>query len=76
MAHMDGFEAAKFIRSRKKTQHIPIIFLTAAYKSDEFKKRGYEVGACDYLTKPIDLEILISKIKGYLQMIQQGQMPS
>ena len=73
MAHMDGFETAKFILSRQKTQHIPIVFLTAAYKSDDFKQKGYELGACDYLTKPIDPDKLIDKVKGYLRLVQQGQ---
>jgi len=37
MPHMDGFETAKAIRARKKNQHIPIVFLTAAYGSKEFQ---------------------------------------
>ncbi|MCK5664747.1 MAG: response regulator [Thiotrichaceae bacterium] len=73
MAQMDGFETAKFIRSRKKSQNIPIIFLTAAYKSDDFKRKGYELGACDYITKPIDSDPFIKKIKDYLHRIQQGE---
>jgi response regulator RpfG family c-di-GMP phosphodiesterase len=47
------------------------VFLTAAFKSEEFKRKGYEVGAVDYLTKPIDTEKLISKIKGYLHLIDK-----
>ncbi len=76
MPDMDGFETAEIIRSRKKTQRIPIVFLTAAYKSDEFKKRGYAIGAADYLTKPIDTPQLISKINTYLRFIQQEQQHS
>jgi len=71
MPEMDGFETAKIIQSRKKTRHIPIVFLTAAYKSEEFKKKGYGIGAADYLTKPIDTPQLISKIQTYLRFIQQ-----
>lgn len=71
MPEMDGFETARLIRSRKKTQHIPIIFLTAAYKSDEFKQKGFDVGGADYLTKPIDAPQLISRIRSYLRFIQQ-----
>ncbi|MEZ5672036.1 MAG: response regulator [Thiotrichaceae bacterium] len=71
MPEMDGFETARLIRSRKKTQHIPIIFLTAAYKSEEFKQKGFEVGGADYLTKPIDAPQLISRIRSYLRFIQQ-----
>ncbi len=71
MPVMDGFETAQLLRSWKKTQHIPIVFLTAAYKSEEFKQKGFEAGAADYLTKPIDTPQLISRIKIYLRFIQQ-----
>jgi PAS domain S-box-containing protein len=71
MPEMDGFETAQLIRSRKKTQHIPIVFLTAAYKSEEFKQKGFAIGAADYLTKPIDANQLINRIKSYLRFIEQ-----
>lgn len=71
MPEMDGFETAEKIRSWKKMQNVPIVFLTAAYKSEKFKERGYEIGAADYLTKPIDKHELISKIKIYLRFIRQ-----
>ena len=76
MPHMDGFETAKIVQSRVKTQHIPIIFLTAAYKSDEFMKKGYELGATDYLTKPIDPEKLTNKIRLYLRFVQKQHDPA
>jgi signal transduction histidine kinase len=71
MPEMDGFETAQLIRSRKKTCHIPIVFLTAAYKSEQFKQKGFEVGGADYLTKPIDTHQLINRIKSYLRFIEQ-----
>ncbi|OUD12114.1 response regulator [Thioflexithrix psekupsensis] len=71
MPDMDGFETAEMIRARKKSRHIPIVFLTAAYKSEEFQKKGFSLGAADYLTKPIDAPQLISRIKVYLRFIQQ-----
>jgi signal transduction histidine kinase len=71
MPELDGFETAALIRQRKKMQHIPIVFLTAAYKTEEFRQRGFEVGAADYLTKPIDDFQLISRIKSYLRFIIQ-----
>ncbi|EIJ41095.1 PAS domain S-box [Beggiatoa alba B18LD] len=71
MPEMDGFETARLIRSLKKTQHIPIVFLTAAYKSEDFQRQGFEVGAADYLTKPIDAPQLISRIRSYLRFIEQ-----
>jgi signal transduction histidine kinase len=73
MPDMDGFEIAKAIRSRKKTQHIPIVFLTAAYKSEEFQQKGFAVGAADYLVKPIDRQQLISRIQTYIRFIEQDR---
>ncbi len=73
MPEMDGFETAKLIRSFKKTRHIPIVFLTAAYKSAEFQQKGFAAGAADYLTKPIDAPQLISRINTYLRFIEQDR---
>jgi len=73
MPEMDGFETAEAIRSRKKNRHIPIVFLTAAYKTEEFRQRGFTIGAADYLTKPIDTPQLISRIKSYLRFIEQDR---
>jgi signal transduction histidine kinase len=74
MDGMDGFETASIIKGRKKTQDIPIIFLTAAYVSDEFQRRGFKLGASDYLTKPVDDNQLINRIKVYLKLIQKERM--
>jgi len=76
MPDMDGFETASMIKSRKRTMSIPIVFLTAAYKSDEFKAKGYNIGAADYLTKPIDVPQLIGKINSYLRFIYQERQHS
>ncbi len=74
MPEMDGFETAKMIRMRKQSAHVPIVFLTAAYKSEEFKQKGFSAGAADYLTKPIDPPLLISRIRSYLRFVQQERM--
>ena len=74
MPIMDGFETARIIRTRKKTQHIPIVFLTAAYKSEEFQQKGFAIGAADYLTKPIDTPQLIARIQSYLRFIEQERL--
>lgn len=74
MPEMDGFETAELIRGRKRTQNIPIVFLTAAYKSEEFQKKGFNIGAADYLTKPIDAQQLINRIKTYLRFIEQERL--
>jgi len=68
MPIMDGFEAAKLIKSNKSTAGIPIIFITAVFKSDEFKSRGYDLGAIEYITKPIDDYQLLNKVRLYKRL--------
>ena len=68
MEGLDGFETASIIKQRRKTQNIPIVFLTAAYIDDEFKSRGFKIGAVDYLTKPIDDFQLLNRINVYLKL--------
>lgn len=68
MPGMDGFETAALIRNRPKSQHIPIIFLTAVNKSDLHVHTGYSVGAADYLLKPIVPEILKAKVSAFIDL--------
>ncbi len=69
MPRMDGFECAKLIRMRPADRDIPILFLTASMRSDEARDQGLNLGAVDYLRKPIDDRILINKLKGFRQLI-------
>ena len=71
MPDINGFELAKMIKSNKKTKHIPIVFVTAVFKSEEFIKQGFEMGAVDYITKPIDDNQLLNKITLYLKVFEQ-----
>jgi PAS domain S-box-containing protein len=71
MPEVDGFETAQMLKLRKKTRDIPIIFLTAAFKTEEFQQKGYDVGAVDYLLKPIDDNQLINKISTYFRLIEK-----
>lgn len=68
MPYMDGFETAQLIRGVERTKHIPIIFVTAISKERKFVFKGYEVGAVDYLFKPIDPEILRAKVRVFLDL--------
>ena len=74
MPEMDGFEVAEIMRSSKKTQSIPIIFVTAISKEQKYVFKGYEVGAVDYMPKPIDPDILRSKVKVFLQLHEQKKL--
>ncbi len=71
MPGTNGLELAHLIKQRKRTQHIPIIFLTAYFQEDKDIIQGYEVGAVDYLTKPIDSKILKSKIAVFAELFQK-----
>ena len=71
MPEMDGFQTAAMLKLRKRTRDIPIIFLTAAFKSEEFQQRGFAVGAVDYLLIPIEDNLLINKISTYFRLIEK-----
>lgn len=71
MPEMDGFQTASMLKVRRKTRDIPVIFLTAAFKNEEFQAKGYAVGAVDYLLKPIDDNQLINKISTYFRLIEK-----
>lgn len=67
MPEMDGFETAELIRARKRSRQTPILFLTA-YRSDEQLFRGYDLGAVDFLFKPIVPEVLQSKVAVFVDL--------
>jgi len=73
MPEMDGFQTAELIRARKRSRHTPILFLTA-YKSDEHLFRGYDMGAVDFLFKPIVPEILRSKVSVFVELSRRAAL--
>lgn len=65
MPYMDGYEVCQELKKNPKTSRIPVIFLTA--KTDiEDEKRGFEVGAVDYITKPVSAPLLLARVKTHL----------
>jgi signal transduction histidine kinase/HPt (histidine-containing phosphotransfer) domain-containing protein len=68
MPDMDGFETAGLIRKLKRSRHTPIVFLTAAGEHADWVLRGYGAGAVDYLVKPVDPEVLRSKVAALLEL--------
>lgn len=68
MPGTSGIELAQLIKQRKKTADIPIIFLTAFYNEDQHVLEGYGAGAVDYLHKPVNSEILRSKVAVFAQL--------
>jgi PAS domain S-box-containing protein len=71
MPGMSGIELATLIKQRRRTQHIPIIFLTAYFQEDKDVLQGYGSGAVDYLTKPINPQILRSKIAVFVDLYRK-----
>ncbi|TWX49262.1 EAL domain-containing protein [Colwellia hornerae] len=68
MPSMNGFEVAKFLKSNAKTKNIPVVFLSATFKKEEFVQHGFELGAIDYFTKPIEKYSFLAKIKVYIKL--------
>jgi signal transduction histidine kinase len=73
MPGIDGFETAKLIRNRERSRLTPIIFLTAAADEMTSMFRGYEVGAVDYLMKPVVPEILKSKVAVFVELHRKSE---
>ena len=72
MPDMDGFEVAESLSGYSKTKDIPIIFLSAVNTDKKFITRGYASGAKDYVTKPVDSEILLLKVKTFYNLQEQN----
>jgi PAS domain S-box-containing protein len=71
MPGMDGFETATLIRSRDRSRSTPIIFVTAFSSNDKQVFKGYSLGAVDYLFKPLEPEILTSKVGVFVELFQK-----
>ena len=67
MPNIDGFDVCKQLKSNPKTSKIPIIFLTAKNKQEDIQK-GFELGAVDYVTKPFNLNELLSRVNTHLKL--------
>jgi signal transduction histidine kinase len=73
MPGMDGFELAELMRGTERTRRVPIIFVTAGGVDTHRPFRGYEIGAVDFLFKPIDPDILRSKAAVFFELYRQRQ---
>jgi signal transduction histidine kinase len=67
---MNGIELARLIKTRKRSQYIPIIFLTAYFQDEKDVLQGYGVGAVDYLTKPLNPQVLKSKVAVFVELFR------
>jgi PAS domain S-box-containing protein len=73
MPEMDGFETASLIRRREASRHIPIIFLTAAGHDVGSIYKAYSVGAVDYLTKPLDSNVVCAKVDVFVDLFRKNR---
>ncbi len=74
MPDMDGFQLASLIRKRERFRHTPIIFLTGLGKEDRHMLQGYQAGAVDYLLKPVDPDVLRSKVRIFVELAKKSEM--
>jgi len=73
MPGLNGFDTARMIKARERSRHIPIIFLTAISKEQEYVFEGYSVGAVDYMSKPFQPDILRSKVAVFVELYRKRQ---
>ena len=73
MPGMNGFETVQIIKSRERSKHLPIIFLTAISKDEQYVFEGYSAGAVDYLSKPFNPAILRSKVAVFVDLFLKNE---
>jgi CheY-like chemotaxis protein len=71
MPGMNGIELAHLVKQRRRTRDVPILFLTAHLVDDADVLRGYGVGAVDYLSKPLNADILRSKVAVFVELFRE-----
>ena len=71
MPEIDGFEFAEYLKDIDKTKDIPLIFITGIYAKEEYQKKGYDIGAIEYITKPINDTLLNAKLKVYIDLFNE-----
>lgn len=71
MPGMDGYELVELLRSNEETATLPVIFVSAIFSDEYHHRKGYEAGAVDFMSKPFTPEILLSKVKIFMELYQQ-----
>lgn len=74
MPGLDGLQTAELIKTRDASAHIPIIFITAISRETAYVVRSYGRGAVDYLLKPVDPDILRSKVSVFVELYRRGEL--
>lgn len=71
MPEMNGFEVARIIRQKESLADLPILFITAVRNTEEFVRQGYAVGCYDYISKPVDADVLVNKVRIFQRLYIQ-----
>ena len=74
MPEIDGFEFVEYLKNIDRTKNIPVIFITGIYDKDEYQTKGYNLGAVEYITKPIHDVLLTSKLKVYIDIFEKRKL--
>lgn len=74
MPEMSGFDLAELMRGSSRTREVPIIFLTASPRDLRRMFRGYDSGAVDFLHKPVDAHVILSKVRVFVEMARQREL--
>ena len=74
MPELDGFETAELLRGKKETRNIPIIFVTVFNKEEKYEFKGYDAGAVDYVFKPLNHDILNTKVRVFIDLYRQKRI--
>src|SRR5688500_11835465 len=72
MPEMDGFEVAEALTGSSRSKQTPILFLSAVNTDKKFITKGFESGAVDYITKPVDPDILILRVRTFYRLYEQS----
>ena len=70
MPEMDGYELAELLRVNQPTARLPIIFVSAIYSDEYHHRKGYDSGAVDFMSKPFIPEILLSKVRVFIDLYE------
>ncbi|HNT74999.1 MAG TPA: response regulator [Anaerolineae bacterium] len=73
MPEMDGYELVELLRGNESTMTLPVIFVSAIYSDEYHHRKAYDAGAVDFLSKPFVPEVLISKVRVFLDLYRQRQ---
>ena len=74
MPEINGFELAEYLKSIEKTKDIPIVLITGIYDKDKYRMKAHKLGAIEYITKPIDTDLLTSKLEIYINLFNSMRL--